>query len=152
MLFERNYKTTVKAFVKNEKGEMVEVNVPSYETEKVNAAQFVKGLFTDKAITRNEDGSPKEDHTMRNVLIGSAVIAGGYYYMTHKDENQPTYQSLPEYQQPVYQIPQQPVQQPTYTQPVQQVYQPQPTYEVPTAPVEAQETLTPNEGVTITEF
>ncbi len=147
MLFERNYKTTIKAFVKNEKGEMVEVTIPSYETEKVDAAQFIKGLFTDKAITRNEDGSPKEDHTMRNVLIGAAVVAGGYYYMTHKDENQPTYQPLPEYQQPVYQIPQQP----TY-QPVQQVYQPQPTYEVPEQPVETHETSTPNEGVTITEF
>ena len=86
MLFKRNYKTTVKSILQNEKGEMVEVMIPSYETEKVNDAQYVKGLFTDKAITKNEDGSPKEDHTMRNVLIGAAVIAGGYYYMTHKDE------------------------------------------------------------------
>jgi hypothetical protein len=135
---------------------MVETMIPSYATENVNIAQFAKGFFTDKAITRNEDGTPKEDHTMRNVLIGLGVGGAILYHMMHKDDGQTAYQSLPQYQpQQTYQIPQQ-TQQPTYTQPVQQYQVPTQetyqSYEAPAPVVETQETSTPNEGVTITEF
>ena len=108
----RNYKTTVKAFTKDKDGKMVEIEVPSYATEEVNPIQWAFGCFTDKSVTLNEDGTKKEDHTVRNVLIALGVAGAGYYmYKQNKGDNQTVPAQIPanyNYQpQQTYQIPQQ---------------------------------------------
>ena len=145
----RNYRVEKEVFTQvtdaNGNVSYVPEKIVSFETEDVDPAQFIKGLFTDKAITKNEDGSKKEDHTMRNVIIGLGLAGAAYYmYNNQKGENQTAAPQIPNYQpQPVYQIPQQ-------SAPQYQSYQ----VSQPTAPaVEYAETpVDSNSEVQITEF
>lgn len=155
----RNYKVTVKALQKDENGNLVEIEIPSYATEECTLGQWLKGLKTDKPVTINEDGSKKEDHTLRNVLLaGGLLVAGGYAVHEVMKANQTTPVQPVNYQeQQTYQIP---MQQP------QQVCTPQPQM-IPVPTGENQytmmETAAPCEivnetqhevtdGVTVTEF
>ena len=94
--------------------------------------------------TKNEDGTKKEDHTMRNVIIGLGLAGAAYYmYNNQKSENQTEVPQIPNYQpQPVYQIPQSAPQYQSY-----QVSQPTaPAVEFTEKPVET------TNDVQITEF